>query len=254
MLIQSFTDVWARTLSLKPIIAIIGLTNCGDHVSGKSIDCHLSCLAFISADLRLRLRSEAWRVRFVRAAGVQNSATSTLVGELAVRGGVTPASGDGDRFGRCTWRWRGGVQQMRLDGTSTSLPRTCCVNNGVDSEPRSVRNTDLGLLHSPPPPPSSSSSLSSDDDWRRSSLASLLARTCCDDDCCGLDWYLSVTDADNWRLYGVLDNRDGFSSADWGFSEHDDADWDRTGGFESTAVEEANFVVGKWQRDVADDQ
>lgn len=61
-------------------------------------------------------------------------------------------------------------------------------------------------------------------------------------------------DADRWRLmYGVFDIRDGFSSAAGGFREQDETDWVRTGGFESAAAEEANAVVGKWQRDVADD-
>lgn len=80
-------------------------------------------------------------------------------------------------------------------------------------------------------------------------------KTRSDDDVDEVDLCRSDTDADNWRLNGVLDNRDGFKNAGGGFSEHDDADWGRTDGFESAAAEEeANLVVGKWCRDVADDQ
>jgi len=60
-----------------------------------------------------------------------------------------------------------------------------------------------------------------------------------------LEWCRSDTDADNWRLYGVLDNRLGCSSADDGFSEHEDVDCGRTDGFASAVAEEANLEAEK---------
>jgi len=52
-----------------------------------------------------------------------------------------------------------------------------------------------------------------------------------------------------------LDNSDdGLNSADGGFSEHDETDWESAAGFETAAAEDANLEVGKWPRDDADDQ